>query len=129
MKNTKVAIALAAAAVGILVAIFLFNGEGTDNRLDKDEKSVSSDAKSESEQTDSVETAVEETEAERAEKENEDAASENVAIAEDKPKLTVYTYESFVSEWGPGPAVEKAFEATCECDLNCLLYTSPSPRD
>lgn len=35
----------------------------------------------------------------------------------DTPVLTVYTYDSFVSEWGPGPAVEKAFEATCGCDL------------
>lgn len=32
-------------------------------------------------------------------------------------KLTVYTYESFIAEWGPGPAVEKAFEAQCNCDL------------
>ena len=33
------------------------------------------------------------------------------------PVLTVLTYDSFTSEWGPGPAVEKAFEATCACDL------------
>lgn len=33
------------------------------------------------------------------------------------PTLTVYTYDSFVSDWGPGPAVEKAFEAQCGCDL------------
>lgn len=33
------------------------------------------------------------------------------------PVLTVYTYDSFTSEWGPGPAIELAFEATCECDL------------
>ena len=33
------------------------------------------------------------------------------------PVLTVYTYDSFVSEWGPGPAVEAAFEETCGCDL------------
>ncbi len=32
-------------------------------------------------------------------------------------KLTVYTYESFTAEWGPGPQVEKAFEAECACDL------------
>src|SRR5690606_32381435 len=31
--------------------------------------------------------------------------------------LTVYTYESFTAEWGPGPAVEKAFEAECGCDV------------
>ncbi len=40
----------------------------------------------------------------------------SVATAE-TPVLTVYTYDSFVSDWGPGPAVEKAFEATCGCDL------------
>ncbi len=33
------------------------------------------------------------------------------------PVLTVLTYDSFTSEWGPGPAVEKAFEASCACDL------------
>lgn len=33
------------------------------------------------------------------------------------PTLTVYTYDSFVSDWGPGPAIEAAFEATCACDL------------
>ena len=33
------------------------------------------------------------------------------------PVLTIYTYDSFVSEWGPGPAVEAAFEETCACDL------------
>lgn len=32
-------------------------------------------------------------------------------------KLTIYTYDSFVAEWGPGPQVEKAFEAECGCDL------------
>lgn len=33
------------------------------------------------------------------------------------PTLTIYTYNSFTSEWGPGPAVTKAFEATCGCRL------------
>nr|WP_040299355.1 thiamine ABC transporter substrate binding subunit [Agrobacterium albertimagni] len=32
--------------------------------------------------------------------------------------LTVYTYESFVSEWGPGPKVKEAFEQTCDCTVN-----------
>ena len=31
--------------------------------------------------------------------------------------LTIYTYESFTAEWGPGPSIEKSFEATCNCDL------------
>ncbi|SPH23712.1 Thiamine-binding periplasmic protein [Defluviimonas aquaemixtae] len=39
------------------------------------------------------------------------------AAAQDKPVLTVYTYDSFVSDWGPGPSVETAFEAECGCDL------------
>lgn len=34
-----------------------------------------------------------------------------------KPVLTVYTYDSFSAEWGPGPAVKKAFEAQCGCEL------------
>lgn len=38
------------------------------------------------------------------------------ALAE-TPVLNVLTYDSFTSEWGPGPAVEKAFEAVCGCDL------------
>lgn len=39
-----------------------------------------------------------------------------VATAE-TPILTVMTYDSFTSDWGPGPAVEAAFEETCACDL------------
>ncbi len=31
--------------------------------------------------------------------------------------LTIYTYESFTAEWGPGPAIETAFEADCACDV------------
>lgn len=42
------------------------------------------------------------------------------AIAADKPRLTVYTYDSFVSDWGPGPLVEEAFESQCNCDLELV---------
>lgn len=38
-------------------------------------------------------------------------------VVAETPVLTIYTYDSFVSDWGPGPAVEKAFEAECGCDL------------
>jgi thiamine transport system substrate-binding protein len=38
-------------------------------------------------------------------------------LAADKPVLNVYTYDSFATEWGPGPAIETGFEATCACDL------------
>jgi len=34
--------------------------------------------------------------------------------------LTVYTYDSFAADWGPGPAVKKAFEAECDCTLNLV---------
>lgn len=40
-----------------------------------------------------------------------------VAAQDAKDKVTVYTYDSFTAEWGPGPLVEKAFEAECACDL------------
>lgn len=46
--------------------------------------------------------------------------SATAAVAADKPQLTVYTYDSFVSDWGPGPKVEEAFEAICDCDLNLV---------
>ena len=39
------------------------------------------------------------------------------ALAADNT-LTVYTYDSFAADWGPGPKVEKAFEAQCGCDVN-----------
>lgn len=36
------------------------------------------------------------------------------------PELIVYTYDSFTSDWGPGPAIEKSFEETCACDLKLV---------
>lgn len=45
------------------------------------------------------------------------------AMAQDSsgtPELTVYTYDSFVADWGPGPQIEEAFEANCNCDLNLV---------
>ncbi len=39
------------------------------------------------------------------------------AFAAEKPVLTVYTYDSFTSEWGPGPKVKQAFEKECHCNL------------
>ncbi|KQR36678.1 thiamine ABC transporter substrate-binding protein [Rhizobium sp. Leaf155] len=42
----------------------------------------------------------------------------SLGVAQDKKVLTVYTYESFVSEWGPGPKVKAAFEKTCDCTVS-----------
>lgn len=39
------------------------------------------------------------------------------ALSADQPTLTIYTYNSFVAEWGPGPALQKDFEATCGCKI------------
>ncbi len=44
----------------------------------------------------------------------------STAQAQEKPVLTVYTYDSFVAEWGPGPQIEAAFEAGCGCDLQLV---------
>ncbi|MGY5452419.1 thiamine ABC transporter substrate binding subunit [Agarivorans sp. MS3-6] len=35
-----------------------------------------------------------------------------------KTELSVYTYQSFVSDWGPGPALTKAFERQCDCTIS-----------
>ncbi|MBF0280852.1 MAG: thiamine ABC transporter substrate-binding protein [SAR324 cluster bacterium] len=34
--------------------------------------------------------------------------------------LTIYTYDSFNSEWGPGPVVFKQFEKQCQCTLKIV---------
>ncbi len=46
------------------------------------------------------------------------AALGGSASAADLPVLTVYTYSSFISDWGPGPAVKKTFEAECACRID-----------
>ena len=37
--------------------------------------------------------------------------------AEARDTLTIYTYDSFVADWGPGPKVKVAFEAQCSCTV------------
>jgi thiamine transport system substrate-binding protein len=39
------------------------------------------------------------------------------AMAQER-SLTVYTYESFTAEWGPGPRVKEEFEKSCACRVN-----------
>lgn len=43
----------------------------------------------------------------------------HLAFAE-KPTLTVYTYDSFAAQWGPGPQIKKNFEAQCDCELKLV---------
>ncbi len=37
-----------------------------------------------------------------------------------KKELTVYTYDSFVSDWGMGPLIKPTFEEQCGCTLNLV---------
>ena len=39
-------------------------------------------------------------------------------------KLTIYTYDSFVSEWGPGPIIEKIFEEKHDADVEFVAVDS-----
>ena len=39
------------------------------------------------------------------------------AAAQDKPVLTVYTYDGFPSKYGPGGTIKERFEAECDCTL------------
>ena len=39
-------------------------------------------------------------------------------------KLTIYTYDSFVSEWGPGPIIEKIFEEKHNADVEFVSVDS-----
>ncbi|MGY5780070.1 thiamine ABC transporter substrate binding subunit [Rhizobium sp. LEGMi135b] len=44
------------------------------------------------------------------------------AQAADKT-LTIYTYESFTADWGPGAKVKAAFEKNCGCTVNYVAVT------
>ena len=46
------------------------------------------------------------------------AATAVAATAAAKDSLSVYTYDSFAGDYGPGKAVKAAFEKTCDCELN-----------
>lgn len=47
-----------------------------------------------------------------------------IASAADRT-LTVYTYESFTAEWGPGPAIKKGFEEQCgDCTIEFVALDS-----
>ena len=48
-------------------------------------------------------------------------AASGEALAEGK--LTIYTYESFTAEWGPGPKVKEAFEKQCDCTVDFVAVT------
>ncbi len=41
---------------------------------------------------------------------------------EKKPILTIYTYSSFTSEWGPGPKIAEEFEKSCNCTVRYISF-------
>ncbi len=40
-----------------------------------------------------------------------------IAASASAEPLTVYAPDYFASEWGPGPAIQDAFEASCSCEI------------
>ena len=47
-------------------------------------------------------------------------ASLSIAGGATAANLVIYTYDSFTSDWGPGPKVKAAFEARCDCTLELI---------
>lgn len=46
----------------------------------------------------------------------------SVSAFANQPTLTVYTYSSFASEYGPAPKLEQNFEKICGCDLKFMPF-------
>ncbi|WP_392565204.1 thiamine ABC transporter substrate binding subunit [Utexia brackfieldae] len=42
--------------------------------------------------------------------------------ANSRPILNIYTYSSFISEWGPGAAIKQLFEAQCDCQIKYTAF-------
>jgi len=52
------------------------------------------------------------------------ALSGNSILAADKPVLTIYTYDAFAADWGPGPKIKAGFEKTCGCVVDMIATDS-----
>ncbi len=46
------------------------------------------------------------------------------AFAQEKVQLTIYAYDSFTSEWGPGPQIKQKFEQICDCEVKFVSTTN-----
>ena len=46
------------------------------------------------------------------------------AIAEEKPTLTIYTYDAFAADWGPAPKIKEKYELNCNCILKFVAADS-----
>ena len=52
------------------------------------------------------------------------ALAPSAALAEEKPTMTVYTYDAFAADWGPGPVLKTGFEQVCACTLKFVATDS-----
>lgn len=52
------------------------------------------------------------------------AGATSLATAQDKPVLTIYTYDGFAAEWGSGPGLKSGFEAICDCTVDFVAGDS-----
>jgi thiamine transport system substrate-binding protein len=48
----------------------------------------------------------------------------HAASAQDKPTLTIYTYDAFAAEWGPAPGLKAGFEDQCDCIVEFVAADS-----
>lgn len=48
----------------------------------------------------------------------------SISTASYAQTLNVYTYDSFSSEWGPGPKIKENFEKDCQCTVNFITVDS-----
>ena len=47
-----------------------------------------------------------------------------ISLSTQAQKLTIYTYDSFVSEWGPGPIIKEKFEKNFNIELEFVAVDS-----
>ncbi len=48
----------------------------------------------------------------------------SISLSINAERLTIYTYDSFVSDWGPGPIIEKIFEEKYKTDIEFVAVDS-----
>lgn len=47
-----------------------------------------------------------------------------ITLANEKPTLTIYTYDAFAVSWGPGPKIKEAFEKEHDCNVKFVGMSS-----
>jgi len=47
-----------------------------------------------------------------------------IVFGNEKPQLTIYTYDAFAASWGPAPKIAKAFESEQHCTLKFVGVSS-----